>query len=155
MGGVVGALVLMVGTTTMHGTKSFGSLANCSAGYTCYNYLDILNGIVIDGTQQIGASGTALSNVIATRCSMIANNVSTGTTTQYAYCTGVTGVTALDGVAATFATSSTLYNDGWQIVGAKASTTAGTIDFAIIGIAGKAMSNVSTIGSTTVIQAAH
>lgn len=110
-------------------------------------------------TIQIGASGSQLSNTVATSCSMIADNASIGTTTQYAYCLGVTGVTSLDGIEATFATSSTRLSDQWVITGAAASTTAGAIDFRILKLTGVAasqpMSSVSTIGSSTVIQAAH
>lgn len=110
-------------------------------------------------TLQIGANGSQLSNTVASSCSMIANSPSIGTTTQYAYCTGVTGVTAADGIEATFATSSTALSDQWIITGAVASTTAGSIDFRLLKLTGVAasqpMSAVSTIGSTTVIQAAH
>lgn len=110
-------------------------------------------------TLKVGTNGTALSNTIAASCSMIADNASIGTTTQYAYCLNVTGVTSLDGIEVTFATSSTLLSDQWIITGAKASTTIGAIDFRLLKLTGVAasqpMSAVSTIGSTTIIQAAH
>lgn len=111
------------------------------------------------GKLTIGASGTAQVNQVVTTCSMVANNASVGSTTQYAYCSGVTGVTSADTIDASFSTSSTLLNDQWAILGAKASTTAGSIDFRLYNLTGvaasKSMSGVSTIGSTTNISAGH
>ena len=109
----------------------------------------------LTSTFKLGSSGTTQANQVITTCSMTANNVSAGTTTQYAYCTGVTGVTSSDLISASFATSTTAFNDAWQIVGAKASSTAGAIDFVLIGKAGVAMSAVTTVDSTTVIRASH
>lgn len=107
----------------------------------------------------LGSSGTAQVNQVTTTCSMKADNASLGTTTQYAYCTGVTGVTSSDNIVALFATSSTALIDQWVIVGAKASSTAGTVDFRIFkqtGVAAsQAMSAVTTLGSTTVLQVSH
>lgn len=111
------------------------------------------------GTFQLGAAGSVQANQVNTTCSMIANSPSVGTTTQYAYCAGVAGVTSADNVDANFATSSTALTDQWVITGAKASTTPGAIDFRLLNLTGtaasKSMSSVTTIGSTTIIQAGH
>jgi len=53
-GVIVGLLVALV----LNGKPTVGSLANCSAGYTCYTYLNVLNDLVVDGaTTLTGAVG--------------------------------------------------------------------------------------------------
>lgn len=127
-------------------------------GETNYNTLGI-SGLKVgskcnDSFTSTTANGCkSVAHLMLTTCSMIANNIAVGTTSEYAYCTGVTGVTSADTIQASFSTSTLgfAFNDAWQIVSAKASTTAGVIDFQIIGVAGKAMSGVSQTGSTTVL----
>lgn len=164
--GIAGILLLIVGFTVGKSPKvaSFGAvggqLIEQYMPYVLYNGgINTALPFQTTSTFKIGTNGTALSNTVATTCSMIADNQSVGTTTQYAYCLNVTGVTSADGIEATFGTSSTLISDQWVITGAKASTTPGAIDFRLLKLTGVAaaqsMSAVSTIGSTTVIQAAH
>lgn len=163
VGGVVIGLVLAIIVSALVGrtpAQIAGSIANCSGGYTCYTNLDVLTNLVVDGTSQIGASGTALSNVVAAACSMTANVSIAATTSGYAFCTGVTGLTASDGVEAVLATSTSgfvLSSDNWWIISAKASTTPGAIDFLLYNGTGKAAvpSAVGRAASTTIIQAAH
>lgn len=110
---------------------------------------------------KLGSSGTAQVNQVVTTCSMKANNSINATSTGYAYCTGVTGVTSSDYVSANFATSTAaalvLGSDNWSIVSAQASTTAGAIDFILYnGTGANAVpSAVGRMASTTVVRAAH
>lgn len=181
IGGVVALVLaglLYIGLT--HQKTTFGTAVNCQS-VTCFTTVGVLTSFQDDGAAifngavtfastfvqsglstftgglKIGSAGTSLLNEVLTTCSMIANNTTATNTPGYAYCTGVTGVTSADSVAATFATSSTRIADGFIIAGAKASTTAGAIDFSIVNLSGAAgaPSAGSTIGSTTVISAGH
>lgn len=147
---IIGGVLVLGGFLLLNQAKA-GTFGAAVAA----NVTTVGNPWVFTSSQKIGSSGTALSNRVVATCSMIANNASVGTTTQYAYCTGVTGVVSTDLIVASFATSSTAFADSWQIVGAKASSTAGVIDFAVIGKAGVALSAGTTVGSTTVISASH
>lgn len=114
----------------------------------------------LTGTLTVGASGTAQSNQVNTTCSMKADNSITASSTGYAYCTGVTGVTSADFVNAVFSTSTlgfAMTNDGWEILSAKASTTAGAIDFILYNDTGRtvAPSAAGRMASTTDIWAGH
>lgn len=107
-------------------------------------------------------SSTTFANLIGSRttCVVKADGSITATTSGYAYCTGVTGVTSSDNVLAQFATSTAnwvLGSDAFNIVSAKASTTAGAIDFLIANWTGKnaAPSAVGQAASTTVIYVFH
>ena len=108
---------------------------------------------------QVGSSGTAQVNQVSKTCSPIADNSITATTTGYAYCLGVTGVTSADNVLAQFATSTVGIGlgDVWTVVSAKASTTAGAIDLLVYNGTGKsqAPSASGREASTTVIWAFH
>ena len=112
------------------------------------------------GTAKFGADGTVLDNQILTTCSMKADNSITATTSGYAYCTGVTGVTSSDYVQASFATSTkghSAFAENFVILDAYASTTAGAIDFRILNLSGAdaTMSANGRLGSTTVIRAGN
>jgi hypothetical protein len=113
------------------------------------------------GTEQVGASGTAKANDIATTCSMKADVSIAASSTGYAHCTGVTGVTSADTSMVAMISTSTLgwrqYLDNIEIVSAKASTTAGAIDFILYNGTGVANvpSAVNKTGSTTAIRASH
>lgn len=115
--------------------------------------------LTTSGTITIGSSGTAQSNQVVTSCSLIANNSILATTSGYAYCTGVTGVTSSDYVMASFSTTTQALaiTDNWIIFNAKASSTAGAIDFWLYNATGgnRTPSASSRIGSTTVIRAGH
>lgn len=109
------------------------------------------------GSFQLGSSGTAQVNSVVTTCSMTANVSITASSTGYAFCSGVTGVTSSDYVLAGFSTSTAVFlvGDQWIIQSARASTTAGVIDFSLLNLTGGTAvpSLVSRIGSTTVIRA--
>lgn len=119
--------------------------------------LDNVGNLTTTGTFKLGSSGTAQTNQVSSTCSIKSDASASATSTVYGYCTGVTGVTSADTVDAAFATSTTAWQDQWVITGAKASTTAGSIDFRILNLSGKAQafSAATTIGSSTVIQAGH
>ncbi len=121
--------------------------------------VDQSGNLTTTGTETIGASGTAQANQVVTSCSMVANLSIVASSTGYADCVGVTGVTSSDNVLASFAsTTGTLaQKDNWQIISAKASTTAGAIDFVLYNETGAnaVPSAVSKIASTTSIFAGH
>lgn len=114
---------------------------------------------VFNSTFKLGSSGTVQANQVSTTCAMKANLSTTATTTNYAFCTGVTGLTSSDNVIAQFASSTgaTALADNWVIVSAKASTTAGAVDFAVLNLTGgtATQSAVSKIGSTTALWISH
>lgn len=114
---------------------------------------------VFNSTFKLGSGGTAQANQVRTTCSPKADVSIAASTTGYAFCTGVTGVTSADNVLAQFATSTAgfVMNDNWYVVGAQSSTTAGAIDLEVYNASGKAQapSASSRTGSTTVISAGH
>lgn len=115
---------------------------------------------VFGGSVKVGTSGTAQVNQVTTTCAMQANLSIAATSTGYAFCTGVTGVTSADNIVAQFASSTGALNlntDNWVISSSKASTTAGAIDFVLLNLTGLARtpSASSRIGSTTSIFASH
>lgn len=150
---------------------SFGTVGNLLAenydpylrynqGY--YSNLPVKTSDLLEstGTFQVGSSGTAQANQITTTCSPKADVSIAATSTGYAYCTGVTGVTSSDNVLAQFATSTVglkVAADDFWVVSAKASSTAGSIDLVIYNGSGKnaAPSAVGQAASTTVIHASH
>lgn len=159
------ALVLAGWAIVRTGVFSSQSLG-AAGGLLAENYLPFMlyNGgfntaksIKTTGDLTIGASGTARVNDIDTTCSMVEDASAGATSTVYAYCTGVTGVTSSDTIIASFASSTAVMTDQWIIAGAKASTTAGAIDFRLVNLTGtaRAMSAASVIGSSTVIKAGH
>ena len=116
--------------------------------------------MALTGTFKLGSSGTAQTNEVVTTCSMVANNSIAATSTGYAYCTGVTGVTSSDKVLANFATSTLGFpgvGQSWVIISSFASSTAGAIDFLLLNLTGGAAapSAGGRIGSTTVIRAGY
>lgn len=113
------------------------------------------------GTFTVGASGTGQTNQVTTTCSPKADVSIAATSTGYIYCTGVTGVTSSDFVVANFGSTTpgalNLNTDNWTIISAKASSTAGAIDFVVLNLTGlaRAPSAASRMASTTVIHASH
>lgn len=174
--GVVG-LVVVTALLTHTFWKSENTIAGAAGGMLIENYLPYVlynQGIntalpvtstagasSFQGTFQIGSSGSALSNVVDTTCSPKADVSIVASSTGYAYCTGVTGVTSADTVVlAQFSTSTANFSlpaDGFAIVSAKASSTAGVIDFLVMNNSGKAAvpSAVGRSASTTAIHASH
>lgn len=156
---LVVVLVLRVG-----GSGSFGAPANLTTVGNPWNFTSTGqgNGVIMASTTitalKIGQAGTQLANSVTTTCSPVADNSITATSTGYAYCTGVTGVTSADSVVAMFSTSTqafVLITDNFWIISAKASTTPGAVDFLIYNGTGKnaAPSAVGRSASTTVIRA--
>lgn len=167
--GLVALIILAIfGLSRILLSKSvvFGTAASCSTDVTCFTKLAALTSFQDDGTAifnstfQLGSSGTVQTNQITTTCAAKADNSITATTTGYAYCTGVTGVTSADNIIAQFATSTAGYvftTDNFYVVSAKASSTAGAIDLLVYNGTGKtqAPSVAGRTASTTVIWASH
>lgn len=143
------------------GSKMFGSVS-CQSTTCLTGGLRILDGVLeSDGTMQVGSSGTAQTNQVTATCAMKADVSITASSTGYAFCTGVTGVTSSDYVLSQFATSTTLgatvVSDNFWIVSAKASSTAGAIDFLIYNGSGRSVapSAAGRAASTTAVFASH
>lgn len=107
-----------------------------------------------DGFTSSAANGCeTTTHLMTTSCAMKADVSIAASTTGYAYCTGVTGVTSSDKVIAQFATSTAnwAFADYFAIVTAKSSTTAGAVDFEVYNGTGAAAapSAVSKTASTT------
>lgn len=152
---MVAIICAIIGWYTPPVHSAFGNL---TSGET--NYLNLgMTGLKVgpncgDSFKSTTANGCkATAHFLTATCSMQANLSVTATTTNYEFCTGVTGVTSSDNILATFASSTgvTTLKDNWVIVGAKASTTAGAIDFTVMNLTGtnNVPSAVSQIGSTT------
>lgn len=149
--GVLVAAMLLFGFLVFGGSSAlFGS----STGPQHYQRETFLQGF------QVSQKGTEQSNQVTKTCSILADNSITASSTGYAYCLGVTGVTSADNIVAMFSTSTLgwrAYLDNIEIISAKASTTAGAIDFELYNGTGatQAPSAANRTGSTTVIWAAH
>lgn len=169
-GGIIALIALFVTVTHLPAKFSDkGQTYGAAGGMLLENYLPyvLYNGgiktnldINTAGTFTVGSSGTGQTNQISTTCAMTANLSITATTTGYAFCTGVTGVTSSDNVIASFASTTpgaSSKSDNWVIVSSKASSTAGVIDFALLNLTGGTAvpSAVSRIASTTAIHASH
>lgn len=114
---------------------------------------------VFNGTFTLGSSGTAQSNQVSTTCAMKGNISITATSSGYAFCSGVTGLTSADNVLAQFASTTGAANnqDNWVITSAKASTTAGAVDLTLLNLSGdsRTPSALSRIGSSTTLWISH
>lgn len=112
----------------------------------------------------VGASGVGMGQFSPTTCNLIGTDASQAASSSKAYDCAVTGITSGDPVIALIATSTTANAatgaaslcPGWQIVGAKASTTAG---YATVILAnnscGAAVPSATSVGSSTNIWFAH
>ncbi len=172
---VVGiALVLIVGYLVTHPKIKLFGANQCGGIQTCLASIELTgaangatNTLQIDagaennaGTFQLGASGSIQSNQVNTTCSPKADVSITATSSGYAYCLGVAGVTSTDQVDAQFSTSTAnfvLTTDEFFIMSAKSSTTPGAIDFLVYNGTGKnnVPSAVGRAASTTTVQAGH
>jgi hypothetical protein len=173
--GVVAGVVAILGLLGLQKLSTPSSLGGAAGGLLIENYIPYVmtNGginsakpittsgaLSTTGTLQVGSAGTQQSNQINTTCSPKADVSIAATSSGYAYCTGVTGVTSADNVDATFSTSTAgwlLTKDNFWIISAKASTTAGAVDFMVYNGTGAAAvpSAVGRAASTTVVQAGH
>lgn len=153
------AMVIAIGGYFYPQVKGAASLFGAIGSETNYSSVGV-TGLKVGSNCGDSSSSTAangcdtIAHIIVASCSLIAD-LSAGTTTpSYAYCTGVTGVTSADSVTASFATSTLSWNgvnENFNIVSAKASTTAGAIDFELGNLTGKAQapSAAGRIASTT------
>ncbi len=113
---------------------------------------------IFSSTFKLGSSGTAQSNQVSASCNLQNTNASlAATTSQYVYCTGVTGVTSADNVIMQLSTTTANSRFGqWNLWGVKASTTAGAIDAMLYnGSGASAVPSATAIGSSTNVWAAH
>lgn len=148
-------IIAIAGYALTHRSVRFGAIT----GETNYNTVGVTGLKVGSSCGDTFTSTTAngcksIPHMLTATCSLIADNSITATSTGYAYCTGVTGVTSSDNVLALFSTSTlgqNVVSEGFSIVSAKASSTAGAIDFLIRNESGRAVapSAAGRIGSTT------
>lgn len=100
---------------------------------------------------KVGSNGSEIVEMKATTCEVKGDDSVTATSSAYAYCTGVTGIASGDVVFAQLSTttSNTIFG-GWAISSAKASTTAGSIDFRLYnGTGADAVPSATSVGSST------
>lgn len=162
-----------VGQNVIHG---LGAAVDCQVN-TCFTSLGVTGTFQADGaaifngtvtqagavsltsTFKLGSSGTAQVNQVTTTCAMKGDVSIAATSTGYAFCSGVTGLTSADNVIAQFASTTgvTTQFDNWVIVSADASTTAGAVDLTLLNLTGAARtpSALSRIGSSTTLWIAH
>lgn len=136
-------------------TSLFGA-NQCASGQTCMSSLEltgpnsgVTNALQVDsGAFVLGPSGSSQTQQIATTCNPTADTSVSATSTGYMFCTGVTGVTSSSQVFAQIATSTNAIGAQWLLVGAKASTTAGAIDFKIMNLTGTAAVPSASAGAS-------
>lgn len=160
--GAVGSLLAenYIPYVRLNGGYNSADPMTVSGAFTASGATTLSGATSLTSTFTLGSSGTAQANQISITCAPLANNSIVASSTGYAYCTGVTGVTSSDNVLAQFASSTAfrVYTaDNFWVVGAKASTTAGAIDLTIYNGTGVAAvpSAAGRAGSTTVIWASH
>lgn len=88
VGGIVGALLVMVIVNVTTSPKSFGSLANCSSGYTCYTFLDVLNNFAVDGTSLFTGLVTLSNDLVINGPRLDVNSSDTATSSINGGCFG-------------------------------------------------------------------
>lgn len=155
------AVLALLGTGYLY-LSSYTSMLGAS-GYTNFQKVSFLQGldagprsqfnVTNQGVVTIGPSGSSITELKATTCDMLNANTSiNASTTGYVYCTGITGLASGDVVMAQLSTTSmgTLFTSGWVIISAKASSTAGAIDFRLANYSGTARAPAAVnVGSST------
>ncbi len=144
IGGIIGY--------ALHGNgPSFGAAADCQSTTCLSGGLSITSGLLqSNGTFQVGSSGSSLSQVLATTCSLIYTNSSIIASSSTAFDCAVTGVVSTDKVFVQEATS-TAAAAGWAIIGASASTTSGFVTFNIVNNTGATNNIPRNIASSTAV----
>ncbi len=106
--------------------------------------------IATEGGITVGTGGTAMTRIYKGTCNLTGMDGTQSATTTKAYPCAVTGVVSTDTVFVTLATSTAQFANGWILVGAKASTTAGNIDVVISNLTGTdRVPSVTGVGSST------
>ena len=149
---VIGIVVILLlvgaGYYLFNGSDSLGAAINCQS-VTWFTTVGILNSLQIDGTSQVGSSGTALTRVNAGTCYIRPYAATiTATSTAKVDCqataswsasgvSALTGVTAGDFTVASLATSTAGSTfAGVHLIAASASTTSGYIELTISNLTG-------------------
>ena len=166
----VWAVMSIPRTAKLPSGQSFGAAGNLLAeqyipyvlyngGYNSAKDIKTTALLTSTGTFTVGASGTAVSQVIKGSCALTGMDVSQTATTTSPYDCAVTGVVAGDIVIAQFATSSVAVNQsfsgdnntGWIIHSVVASTTSGYITVRVANWTGGSVapSSVTRMGSST------
>lgn len=88
VGGVVIGLILSAFMFGKSPSQVVGAIANCSAGYTCYNYLDVLNDLVVDGATALTGAVTVTGDVVVNGGRIDANTSNVATSSINGGCFG-------------------------------------------------------------------
>lgn len=133
----------------MQSASNLGAAVDCGST-TCFTTVGILTSLQVDGTTQIGSSGTALSQLQKGTCTLIGATSGIVASTSIAVDCAVSGVVTGDTVFAQFATSSPSTGGfGWLVTRASASTTSGFITLNITNGTGATANLPASLGSST------
>ena len=154
----------MVALTLLLGYNQFGAaILGKASGPSHFQHESFLQGLSAGGRDQftitntgvvtIGQNGSTISELKMTQCALTGMNASHTASTTRPYDCAVTGIASGDVTMAQFASSTPFSQtfNGWQIVGSKASTTAGYLTVLIANMTGATLvpSAVTQLGSST------
>ena len=141
---VISNMLGMAGTPKV----SLGALDRTTVG----NPWTFSGAVTNNSTVKIGTNGSTITELQATTCALIGTDASQAASSTVAYDCAVTGVASGDVVMAQLATSTPRAGVGhWNIVGSKASTTAGFVTVMLFNHGAAAVPSVTAVGSSTQI----
>jgi len=103
-------------------------------------------------TLKVGTNGISHTQMISGTCNLKVNVSITATSTEFGYCSGITGLTSSDRVFISLSTTTTEIANQFVPVAVQASTTAsGSFDVKLLNLTGKTAVPAATVGfgSTT------
>lgn len=141
-------IILWLVLAPFFGGQTFGALDRTTVG----NPWTHSGAVTFSSTATIGTNGSAITELKATTCALIGTDGSQAASTSVPYDCAVTGIASGDVVLAQIATSTDFAGPvfGWDIIAAKASTTAGYVTVLLANKTGAAATpSISGVGSTT------
>lgn len=162
--GVVGAATTISTNIVTGGTLAVTGASTLTGAVTAGDTLAVTGVSTLTGGAIVGSSGTSMGKILSGTCALKNTgsynvDASHAASTTKPYECAITGVVSGDFVIAQLATSTksgaagTL--DYWNIIGAKASTTAGIITVLLYNNGAAAVPSVSSVGSTTTYLIIH
>lgn len=147
------AIVIAIGFGVAN-QMALSNLASSVGGITTGTAFQ--HGIQVGGAggTAVGTPATNLANLVANSCNLIGTDSSQAASSTIAYDCAVTGVTSSFKTLAQLASSTIVGGQSyWEIVGSKASTTAGYVTVLLRNGGGAATPSVTSVGSSTAIWA--
>ena len=131
-------------TTTANQLTNIGNQTSFSITYASTTDLDVATYL------KVGTNGSTIAELKATTCDLIGTDASHAASTTIPYDCAITGIASGDVVIAQLATTtSALSGTYWDIVAAKASTTAGYITVLLYNNGASAVPSATAVGSST------